>query len=234
MLNREYKRMLIELIKDGIMTFEILSNELDNEIKSVLKVSDIEAIKDFVLNNFKLGYIKTSDGQLSSDNLTYDNRKLLIVDVEKVFEDEILNEFDEYEDLKAWFNSRKEDILLMKDKTLFMSSIDNEEYIESSKIIIFHESKIYNAIDMMAGAIYPGQESLLTEIQENVLLTHLNAILAEIDSLPKEYHYAKDLYSFKKYYQVSKNCNSRLFKGYNRNEPCPCGSGKKFKKCCMS
>jgi len=24
------------------------------------------------------------------------------------------------------------------------------------------------------------------------------------------------------------------FKTVGRNDPCPCGSGKKFKKCCMS
>ncbi len=23
------------------------------------------------------------------------------------------------------------------------------------------------------------------------------------------------------------------FKGVGRNDPCPCGSGKKFKKCCL-
>jgi uncharacterized protein len=23
------------------------------------------------------------------------------------------------------------------------------------------------------------------------------------------------------------------FKGIGRNDPCPCGSGKKFKKCCL-
>lgn len=25
-----------------------------------------------------------------------------------------------------------------------------------------------------------------------------------------------------------------IAKGYNRNHPCPCGSGKKFKKCCWT
>jgi hypothetical protein len=24
------------------------------------------------------------------------------------------------------------------------------------------------------------------------------------------------------------------FKGVGRNDPCPCGSGKKFKKCCLA
>ncbi|HIT54889.1 TPA: SEC-C domain-containing protein, partial [Candidatus Galligastranaerophilus intestinigallinarum] len=27
--------------------------------------------------------------------------------------------------------------------------------------------------------------------------------------------------------------NENKFKNIGRNDPCPCGSGKKFKKCCM-
>ena len=27
---------------------------------------------------------------------------------------------------------------------------------------------------------------------------------------------------------------AKKFRGINRNEDCPCGSGKKFKKCCLS
>ena len=35
------------------------------------------------------------------------------------------------------------------------------------------------------------------------------------------------------YYSRPKNTYTRKIEKYNRNSPCVCGSGKKYKKCCI-
>ena len=34
-------------------------------------------------------------------------------------------------------------------------------------------------------------------------------------------------------YRILSEPHHNPFKGIGRNDPCPCGSGKKFKKCCL-
>ena len=42
--------------------------------------------------------MKTVDNKLSEENFYLKNRKLLIIDIDKVFEDELLKEFKEYDE----------------------------------------------------------------------------------------------------------------------------------------
>lgn len=35
-------------------------------------------------------------------------------------------------------------------------------------------------------------------------------------------------------YYKAKQRGQVLFKKFKRNDPCPCGSGKKYKKCCLN
>lgn len=233
MLTNSCRKMLIELIKNGIISFEILSNESDEKLKSILNMSDIETIKSLVLEAFKYGYIKTSDGELYPDNLSHINKKILILNIEKMFNDEIFSCFDEYEDLKTWFDNCGEDILLSVEKAIFISELEDKEFYESSKAIAYSENKILNVIKSLANKSNPREEKLLIEASKDIFLIHSNIILNEISKLPYEYKYAKELYSLKNYYKMSVRNNSKLFKDINRNDLCVCGSGKKFKKCCM-
>ncbi|ACB86123.1 SEC-C metal-binding domain-containing protein [Natranaerobius thermophilus] len=49
---------------------------------------------------------------------------------------------------------------------------------------------------------------------------------------PSELHQKKDKFQ-KKHIPNQKNKPRRVGKKIGRNEPCPCGSGKKYKKCCL-
>ena len=98
MLTIKQKEMLMELIKDGIMTFEVFLDGSNADIQSALKVNDLEIIKEFALKTFEAGYVKTVDNKLSEENFYLKNRKLLIIDIDKVFEDELLKEFKEYDE----------------------------------------------------------------------------------------------------------------------------------------
>jgi hypothetical protein len=49
--------------------------------------------------------------------------------------------------------------------------------------------------------------------------------------------YSEDQERWRREAEANRACSERLenpFKGIGRNDPCPCGSGKKFKKCCLA
>lgn len=74
-----------------------------------------------------------------------------------------------------------------------------------------------------------GIKSLLEELSFKVP----NDLKIEIESLIKQYKndisiWVYNGYSLNEYNELNKRQNKKI----GRNEPCPCGSGKKYKKCC--
>lgn len=142
----------------------------------------------------------------------------------------------EYYTTKEWFNKNKDVINNNLDKALFMSHLENEGYTDITKLMIYNENKIAKCIDnttIIATLSISGNIQAVTEANFSIFKSCYYEIIGRINALPEEFHYGKDIYKFSRYYKIASQSGSRLFKNINRNDNCICGSGKKFKKCCI-
>lgn len=236
MLNNNYKKMILDLINDGILVFEVNEEKNNSDVMSVLKLKNLDELKDFVKKAFDSEYIKTYDNNLSEDNLNGKSPKLLTLNTQKIFEGNSMNDIPEYSKTKEWFNKNKDIVNNHLDKALFMSHLENEGYIDATKFMIYNENKITKCIDNTAVIVTPALRAniqAITEANLSIFKSCYYEIIGRINDLPEEFHYGKDIYKFSRYYEIASQSNSRIFKGINRNDNCICGSGKKFKKCCM-
>jgi len=88
--------------------------------------------------------------------------------------------------------------------------------------------------DLRRGSEHPGEARCPGD--------HRYALFGDtIDELSEWYcfteQYSKDQERWRRQAEANRARSQRLenpFKGIGRNDPCPCGSGKKFKKCCLA
>ena len=57
-------------------------------------------------------------------------------------------------------------------------------------------------------------------------------VMISLDALEQE-PLDEDAVNIRRISQNEAETLARLFRDVNRNQPCPCGSGLKFKKCCL-
>lgn len=218
------KQILLDLYKDGVLCFDSNLDKVYNSLKHILSCTQAEFI-DGIVEAFNENYIVTYDNLLEEGNLKGEPIKLLSLNIVKIFEDELFINDKDYNDLLILFNKDKESLINMSKASLFLSEISACGYDEIA-------TKIFNCTDKINSCLYSNLECLLP-IQYQIFLDSYNSLMNTIDELPDKYKYAKQFFHFKNYYNLAQNVNTNIFKVISRNDKCPCGSGLKFKKCCL-
>lgn len=226
MLDIEIRKLLFELIKDGAILFDTCPSKLDKRMKDL--ISKNTNIKEENLINayqasFDNGYLLTYDNKLNLDNLNGVDSKLFILDIEKVFQDNLFEDIDSHKELEQWYNESKNYILNYKKTMLFLLHLDAIGYKNEVTCISTANNNLNNMIDAVGNR----------KLRLSMVLNYLSEIRGIIMKLPSQFHYGLDYFSIKECYKSAKQCNSDIFNDISRNDKCPCGSGRKSKKCCF-
>lgn len=223
MISTQAKIVLFKLIKDQVILIDSDPKKLDRRCKELINIEDDELAVVYK-EGFDNNYLTSYDSELTEDNVGGGNSKLLMINIKKIFEEELFSEFREYKELKEWYIQAKETVEDFQKKSLFLAHIDSAGYANESTYIMKQIEKI-DTIISSAGD---------NRLRLDLLNLHINNIELEIENLPNEYNYGIDLFSAKEFYKYSILNKSDILSGISRNDECPCGSGKKFKKCCLN
>ena len=163
---------------------------------------------------------------LMGKNLSEDELRSLINDSDKNLKDKISDKFKETRDerIKLLGENQSKEI----EKRIFLQSIDinwksHIQYLEQLRQVIGLRS--YGQRDPLIEykkEAFTLFEELLYKLKQDYITVLLNLKFVEA---PKD-----DIVDNK----IDKSKLKNLNKKVTRNEPCPCGSGKKYKKCCGS
>tara|TARA_B100002052_G_scaffold240423_1_gene224682 strand:- start:81 stop:920 length:840 start_codon:yes stop_codon:yes gene_type:complete len=163
---------------------------------------------------------------LMGKNLNDDDLKILINDSDQSLKEKISNKFIETrgERIKLLGENQSKEI----EKRIFLQSIDinwksHIQYLEQLRQVIGLRS--YGQRDPLIEykkEAFTLFEELLYKLKQDYITVLLNLKFVEApkDSITEN--------------QNDKSKFKNLNKKVSRNEPCPCGSGKKYKKCCGS
>ena len=160
-------------------------------------------------------------------------------------EDELLDDGEAYEAWSRWpvFEMQLED---MADQTCSYGTGIETHFIEHHNYQDYREMRRKMLTDYCAIARldFPNVEQIIGvahESSENEYSTEDFLCLDAREWAEEEIKHAKKLrdeykkhnyLGERKYTHYTQNLSIKPVKGRDRNKPCPCGSGKKFKKCC--
>lgn len=238
----EYSHILPSWSLNGYSEHEFLCDEEEFE-DDFEELSDEEKLEIYVINYVGINGIISVDKIIEILNKEH-NLKVTKKKLEKILKE---NEFPIVENYACCLDFSKEDfkdILSIKklDKYKILEDIDefiyeledNEEELNSicEKYKLNEDTKEELNFSMKIGMINE-------EILNNLLEDHKCHIpLKKQHQLYKELKKVSDKtrawvfngFTLQELNEISRNDNKKETTG--RNEPCPCGSGKKYKKCC--
>lgn len=223
MISKKAKFILYTLIKEGLISFELDIENLPEDFKPIFN-QDTTLIKEAIIEAFNNGYVNTYDNKLSAENFIKKKSKLISLNLDKIFNDNILEGYDDYQKIKYWADSNKEEIERFSHISLFLSDLSYNGYDNTRKDIMKCLEKIRIYIEVNEGS---------SKDRLEMFLMWFDMLSGYLETLPDKYQYAKEYFKFEYFYNQGKNNKSNIFLSLNRNSKCPCGSGKKFKICCM-
>lgn len=222
MISERTKIILVDFIKDGITSFDLDMNNIGRVLRQALN-NDVSDLQTSIIEAFNNGYIYTHDNKLEDKNFTKNSLKLLFVNIDKIFHDNILVGFEEYNELFTWHTESKDEINWFNNISSFIKHLETDGYKDISFVIMDCIERI--------------NEALIIEGKPNEKLTCFGiwytTMWRALDNLPSSYNHEKEYFALNKYYKLAEKQNSNMFSDVSRNDICLCGSGKKFKKCCM-
>lgn len=231
MITNTTREILYNFVKDNIFRFRINIFNVDIKIKKYFKTNPVK-IKEFIMDAFNHGYLITYDNKLEEKDISEElenDLKLLCINVDKIFADDIFNDFEENDNLKEYYNRAKFSINDSLNKGLFLSHLSSSGNKDASKKLTVEIKKIYNCINRTL----INNNSTIRDVELQLFYDSYRIILNILESIPTEYGYGKEYFVFKNYCLLAKKMGSSLFKDISRNDDCPCGSSKKYKKCCL-
>lgn len=163
-----------------------------------------------------------------------DNGKIIFINDKIEDHKEIINEIDK--DLDYTFINKKELISMSEEGYLKKSSIGSKFIKEFSSMFVMEKDDLIENMNILALEIqYRNSDEilkdLLSDICQNLSKEDQNRVGAVINKLIKNIR----LWKYKGESINEKEGNNKPIvseKTVGRNDPCPCGSGKKYKKCC--
>lgn len=202
-------------------------DELIDKMNTKLRLLSIIILKDLdrekISKTVELYFSKNSlNNYFTKSNLIFDldnlfnslfnelgiNRKSVIQEFNDFFEKKSIKTMDEF--IKEY---DKSDLLLASQLMMDVEAIFQELFIYP----YFDDAINFNSIIELIIL-----ESSAKKDTEQLIRSSTFAQSINLSGLGQEF------------FQLSKNANSKVlpFSKIGRNEPCPCGSGKKYKKCC--
>ena len=232
-------------IRKTLIKFDNVLNDQRHVIftqrKEAMNSSRIFDYSDNFLNEIKENLIELKIKKLSNPKNTDLENKLKILMGKNLNENDLQNLISASDkDLKQkvsnqFENSRNERIKLLGEdqskeieKRIFLQSIDinwrsHIQYLEQLRQVIGLRS--YGQRDPLVEykkEAFTLFEDLLSKLKQDYITVLMNLKFVEA---PKD-----DLQNIQNNKTKAKEINKKI----SRNEPCPCGSGKKYKKCCGS
>lgn len=223
MISIRSTNVLFKLVKEGFMSFELDINNVDSKLKLIL-TEDITYIKESIIEAFQCGYITTYDNNLVEDNFIKPTLKLITLNLEKILSDNILKGYEDYDKIKNWYNKHKIEVMRTSNVALFLSALDFNGYTAIKKDIIGYLEEIKKYIEDIESS---------PQYKFDFFSISFDKLWGCLETIPDNYGYAKEYFHFKHFYDSAKENNFNIFSTIKRNDQCPCGSGKKFKKCCI-
>ena len=228
-LSENSKRVILELLKDGVVFFTYspdLTNNAYLELKRVLG-------EDFVYLDQALDELDYL-GLLSRNNPFTDERsaryqKITILHVEELLDGNYLAGIsDDYDEFKDYYEREQKktasDWLRIGE---IMLRLERDGHFQERNMVMDYQHNIY----LLLNASTPfSKKELLQEVLNNYL--EIREIFKSLSNA-SDYQDIIDLYTFKQIRQWHKGTPDLFAAVIDRNQACPCQSGKKFKKCCL-
>ncbi|MCP3871690.1 MAG: preprotein translocase subunit SecA [Desulfobacteraceae bacterium] len=221
LLNSDLKSVVIEMIEDKV--YDIV-DEFAIE-KTPIKQWELEDLKNRVKQVFnfspdlKTALDKNYDSQKLSESL-FENVKGIYNQREVSIGEEIMREIERHLILQTVDTRWKEHLLSMDH---LKEGIGLRGYAQQDPLRIYRKE----GFDMFQGLM----ERVKEEIVEILFKIQISAS-SQVDEMKKK---EQDSLTFSHSDGSSlKQPVTRSSKKIKRNDPCPCGSGKKYKKCCMT
>ncbi|MDM8515214.1 DUF1186 domain-containing protein [Desulfobacterales bacterium HSG16] len=200
-------------------TGDIVTEDLDKILASVYD-GDINLLKALIENENTNGYVKSAALKAIT----------ILVVIGKISREEAIFYF------KGLFNGRLERRYSYAWTELIVQStrLYPEEIYEEIKKV-FNENLVENFIinrEYVEDVLNRGKEQCLYELQNNRRYRLIDNTISELESWScfKQLGQNKITKPSGKFFASP---HVKKVKKIGRNQPCPCGSGKKFKKCCL-
>lgn len=218
--NRIYKMRDEILIANGGEIENLFFKIIESQIEKIFKFhfeakgKNFEK-KDFIeeIENLFQIKIKKEPGDIKEEIKNY-----LIKEIKDKIEEKRTEIGDDFQKLLKFIQLKTIDVL-------WMEHLENMEALRDSVKL-----KAYGQIDPLVAYRIEGSkifQELLENFERQVIEAILKVKIVKEDTISGSGEVAKVNLSSKR-----ENYSERKSKKIGRNDPCPCGSGKKYKKCC--
>lgn len=224
MLSNSAKEILLDLVNEGIVTFDVDIDNVNKDVAGAIK-GDITDLKDSIFEAFTEGYITTYDNKLSINDLKEPTLKLLILNIDKMFDDGIFEDHKDYGKILKWYSNCKDEIRLYAKKGAFLSHMGAAGRQDIVHSLMRCNEEIIRVFRL---------ENATSAIKVDLFANWFEQMNYYLSLLSEEFEYGKETFALKHYIVSAKAIDPNIFKSVKRNEACLCGSGNKAKYCCFA